>query len=246
SHWRPRSMAADLLSLRWIVFWICMIPIALLKLTYGYLRSDSRSPFHPRGELRGDRQVRFCKPIPLNRVKTICASLHVTVNDFIIAVIAGASRKYLHRQANIPTKRIAHLDLELAFTANLRTGSKIFVKQRNYSIMFGIPLPVAEHHALDRIVAVQNATQQLKRSPLMIGAVLSYLALWACNWPLLRTLTIARLVGPKYESGKSWCLSNVPGPSAERALCGRSVTSLVGYMNNANGVVAVSYQNEVR
>ncbi|KAF4736755.1 hypothetical protein FOZ62_015044, partial [Perkinsus olseni] len=34
SHWRPRSMAADLLSLRWIVFWICMIPIALLKLTY--------------------------------------------------------------------------------------------------------------------------------------------------------------------------------------------------------------------
>ncbi|KAF4673534.1 hypothetical protein FOL46_007024, partial [Perkinsus olseni] len=109
-----------------------------------------------------------------------------------------------------------------------------------------IPLPVAEHHALDRIVAVQNATQQLKRSPLMIGAVLSYLALWACNWPLLRTLTIARLVGPKYESGKSWCLSNVPGPSAERALCGRSVTSLVGYMNNANGVVAVSYQNEVR
>ncbi|KAF4667742.1 hypothetical protein FOZ61_007795, partial [Perkinsus olseni] len=109
-----------------------------------------------------------------------------------------------------------------------------------------IPLPVAEHHALDRIVAVQNATQQLKRSPLMIGAVLSYLALWACNWPLLRTLTIARLVGPKYESGKSWCLSNVPGPSAERALCGRSVTSLVGYMNNANGVVAVSYQNELR
>lgn len=80
---------------------------------------------------------------------------------------------------------------------------------------------------------------------LVLGAVLSYITMWACNWPLLRTLTITRLVGPKYASGKSWRLANVPGPKAEQTLCGRRVTSLVGYTNNANGVVAVSYRNEV-
>ncbi|KAF4678235.1 WD repeat-containing protein 12 [Perkinsus chesapeaki] len=191
-------------------------------------------------------QVRFCSAIPLDRVKLLCNSLHVTVNDFIIAIMAGASRRYLTSETKLPKAEIDRLDLELGFTANLRTGSKIFAKQRNYSIMFGIPLPVAEPHALDRIIAVQNATQRLKRSPLMIGAVLSYFALWACNWPLLRTLTITRLVGPKYKSGKSWSLSNVPGPRMQRVLCGRTVAALVGYMNNANGVVAVSYQNELR
>jgi WS/DGAT/MGAT family acyltransferase len=149
--------------------------------------------------------------LDLSEVKRVRAALGGTVNDVVLAVVAGAIRKLLVGRRERPPK-----DLRVLVPVSVRRPEAHGTLGNQVAAVF-CPLPVGEGRPAERLRKVSHAMGGLKQSRQAVGAMaLTRLAEFAP--PTLAALA-ARLqtIAPWFNL----VVTNVPGPQVPLYLLGR-------------------------
>jgi diacylglycerol O-acyltransferase len=191
--------------------------------------------------LSGRRRTAFSRPIPLALVRDRARALGVTVNDLLVAALAGALRAVLAAEGPLPE------ELRALVPVNLRgqvPGSDGDPSVGNRFGLVFLPLPVGAAEPAERLVRIRAAVAALKRSP---DAVVSYAVLAALGH--LPGLADRALTG-FFSRKASLVVTNVPGPRARLHLAGHEIDRIMFNVPHPAtlglGVSILSYAGEVR
>jgi WS/DGAT/MGAT family acyltransferase len=110
--------------------------------------------------LCGSRRVAWGPSLSLEEVKTIGRVLGCTVNDVLVATLAGALGQYLEAHGD----EVSGLTLRAAVPVDLRAGEPAGEPLGNRFGLVLVELPVGIRHPLERLYGVRAAMQSLKRS----------------------------------------------------------------------------------
>jgi WS/DGAT/MGAT family acyltransferase len=165
--------------------------------------------------------------MPLDDVKTIKTALGVTVNDVVLAVTAGALRRYLGRHNALPDKPlVAGVPVSTRQGAPINEEDEILAN--SVSNMFtALRTDIAD--AVERVRAISDVTKVAKEVHQALGA--DMLADWSELTPPrpfaagMRAYSRLRLA-ERHRPPINLVVSNVPGPSAPLHIAGARLVSL--------------------
>lgn len=205
----------------------------------GKLVSMTADPATPlRGELGMAKRAVWSAPMPLEGVKTIGRGTQSTVNDVLLAALAGALRRYLEARGG-PVE-----DVRAVIPVNLRPPDAPVPRElgNHFGLVF-LALPVSEANAHRRLREVQRRMEVLKRSP---EAAMTFGALHVLG----RTpAPVERVVAEVMGSRATLIVTNVPGPRHPVYLAGTRVDGLMFWVPQAAklalGVSIFSYAGQV-
>lgn len=208
-----------------------------LLLTRAVLPGD-RSLFHG-GELSGEKRVAWTRAADIDRVKAIKNQLGATVNDVLMAVVAGGFRRYAARHPGEPVKQV-----RVSMPVNVRRPDEPPVMDNRFgAVIFQLPVEIEDPR--ERTAEIQRRTTKLKRSPepwVYYGSVKVLLS-------LLPTAA-GRWLVDFYARKCTAVLSNVPGPQQPFTLAGRPVRSMLFWVpqraNIGLGISILSFAGEMR
>jgi diacylglycerol O-acyltransferase len=171
---------------------------ALADLARWSLPPASASPLN--GELSPHRRFDWLT-MPLDDVRELRRVLECTVNDIVLATVAGALRRYLVRRRVDP----GSLDFRLSAPVNVRR-TEHQGQPGNHVSAWILRLPLGEPDPLERLAAIGRRTAELKRSraSLALETIMS-----AAEWlpaPVL-SAGVGLVRGPV-----NMIVTNVPGP----------------------------------
>ena len=171
---------------------------ALGSLLRWSLQPASETPIN--GELSPLRSFDWLT-MPLDDVRELRGELDCTVNDIVLATVAGALRRYLFRR-RVDTRP---LDFRIAAPVSRRT-SEHAGQLGNHVSTWILRLPIGEPDPLERVRALHASTEDLKRSQAALGidAVMAA-AEWLPAGLIARGAALTR--GPV-----NMIVTNVPGP----------------------------------
>ena len=172
------------------------------SLESGWLTPTARTPLNP--EIGPNRRFDWTE-IPLDEVKAVKNALGGTLNDVVLATVAGAIRHFLEVERNFSTKGI-----------EFRVMAPVSVRKTNQRGQLGnqvamwlVNLPVAEPDPVKRLRAIAAETTHLKKSDQALGA--STLVELSRGTPLPLLSLANRLVGSSVRPF-NMTVTNVPGP----------------------------------
>jgi len=168
-----------------------------------------------RGALGGRKAIAWAEPIPLADMKTIGHALDCTMNDVVMATVAGALGSHL-RERGFDTDGLV---LRASTPVNLRGVDEPLTLGNKFGLVF-VDLPVGTRNPLQRVYAMHGTMQGIKRS---VQPPMTLLALG------LMGLLPAGLQAPAIDllSRKaSVVVSNVPGPQAPLYMCGQRISDM--------------------
>jgi len=185
----------------------------------GLLRSAPASVLN--GELSPLRRLAWAQR-PLEELKTIKGAYGTTVNDVILAAVAGGLRAYLLRRGEQPTA------LKVMVPVNVRSESDVL--GNHISFVFA-ELPCDDPDPIGRLYQVHASMSRCKRDGEPEGSDLVLKA--ASRTPVTVQHTLSRL----FASPRAFNLvvSNIPGPPAQMYMLGcplRSVYPMVPLADN--------------
>jgi WS/DGAT/MGAT family acyltransferase len=171
---------------------------ALGQLAQASLRGASETPLN--GELSPHRRFDWLT-MPLDDVRDLRRVLGCTVNDVVLATVAGALRRYFIRRRVDPLR----LDFRVAAPVNVRRGEHDG-QLGNHVSSWIVRLPLGEPDPLARLASIRALTEELKRSGASsaLGMLMSA-AEWMPAGLLALGVGLAR--GPV-----NMIVTNVPGP----------------------------------
>lgn len=178
--------------------------------------------------LSGTRRVGWSPAIDLDLVKTVAHRHRATVNDVLLAAVAGAMRTQLRQLESGPARMTAIVPF------NLRPAEEPLPPElgNRFGLVF-LALPVGEADRRRRLALVKDRMNAIKRSP---EGPLTYSVLQAMG--AVPTSIEQRLVQLFSAKGTA-VITNVPGPSRPRLLAGARVKSLAIWAP-ASGSVGMS------
>ncbi|MAE96682.1 MAG: wax ester/triacylglycerol synthase family O-acyltransferase [Deltaproteobacteria bacterium] len=152
------------------------------------------------GALSPDRRFGWLT-MPLEDVKELRRELGCTVNDIVLATVAGAVERYLSR------RRVDTSELDFRVLAPVNVRRKEHEGQLgNHVSSWIVPMPVDEADPLERVSRVRDETAKLKKSGAASGIEgLMAAAEWMSPEMLARGVSLAQ--GPV-----NMIVTNVPGP----------------------------------
>jgi diacylglycerol O-acyltransferase / wax synthase len=176
----------------------------------------------------------------LDRFKAIKGALGGTVNDVVLAVVAGALRALLIRRGRDP----AGLELKAMVPISVRADTERGALGNRVSAMYA-PLPVGLADPLERFRAVHAAVGDLKASGQAVGAeALTQLAGFAAPTVLNQA---ARL--QSRQRFFNLTVTNVPGPQFPLYILGRKLLAFYPkvplVLNTALGIAILSYDGGI-
>jgi WS/DGAT/MGAT family acyltransferase len=127
-----------------------------------------------KGKPSGNKRVAWTDPIPLHEVKAVGKALGCTINDVLLASVAGALCQYLKDKGDpvkgVEIRALVPVDMRKSYEAG-QLGNKFGI--------VGVELPVGIESPLMRVYEVHRRMQALKQSlepPVTLGmfAVLGY------------------------------------------------------------------------
>jgi WS/DGAT/MGAT family acyltransferase len=200
------------------------------------LRADPRTPF--RGALGREKRAVWSEPIALDEVRRVGKRLGATVNDVLLATVAGALGRYLRDRGACADG----VTLRAVVPVNLRPPDDVTLGNK-FGMVF-LPLPVGHADAMERLRAVKRAMDRVKRSP---EAVVVFGLLRAFGTTTTRLLKLAvNVLGRKATA----VMTNVPGPRSPVRFCGRPVDTMMFWVpqsgRRGRGVSILSYDGQVR
>jgi WS/DGAT/MGAT family acyltransferase len=164
-----------------------------------------RAPATPLNQPIGSERRFDWLTMELDAVKEVKNRLGGTVNDVILAVVAGALRRFLER------RRVRVDDLRALVPVNLRTPSQGDAKG-NHVTAWLVDLPLCERDPLRRYARIRHSTERLRSSTRAVeGDALTGAAMWALQF-------VSSLVGALRPF--NLVVTNVPGPSTTLDLLG--------------------------
>jgi WS/DGAT/MGAT family acyltransferase len=175
---------------------------ALNSLRSGWLSAASRTPLNP--DLGPNRRVDWTES-SLEDIKEIRRALGGSVNDVLLAVVAGAVRHFLTEER--------HFDVDgIEFRAMVPVSTRQ-ADQRgalgNQVAMWLVNMPLSEPEPLLRLQKLHQETARLKQTNQALGA--STLVELSRGTPLTLISMANRVVGPIVRPF-NLTVTNVPGP----------------------------------
>jgi diacylglycerol O-acyltransferase len=182
------------------------------------------------GAITAQRSVAFAR-VPLAPVKAIRKAFGVTVNDVVLAICAGALRRYLDRHGELPADPlIAVCPISVRGGGNDEKPSPSPARARSANRVSAMFTSLATHldDPLERLKAIQSVTRGAKEEHNAIGADMLQ------NWAEFAAPTVFSLAARVYARMKladkhrpvhNLVISNVPGPPFPLYLAGAELVS---------------------
>ncbi len=212
------------------------------RFLYSYVKDMPRTPFN--SAISGYR-VYATSSLLLSGVKALARSRGVTINDVVLALCAGALRRYLAEHAALPEK-----PLTAGVPASLRPPGNAQLNNQVVFTLSRLPTDVAE--PLPRLAAAQAASQEAKNLFTdMRDLVPAGISIFGA--PLVVT-GLARLWGRARASNYLWpffntVISNVPGPRQTMYCAGAPATHYfpvsIPYHGCALNITVQSYLDQL-
>jgi WS/DGAT/MGAT family acyltransferase len=181
------------------------------------------------------------RSMDLEEVKGLKRTLGGTVNDVVLAVVAGALHHFLEDHEPWP----ARFDYRVVIPVNMRPPGDDLTQANHVSALL-ISLPVSEPDPLRRYTSIQDETQRLKQSHAAEGTdLLIRFADWTGSSGLTRLG--ARLVSRLRPY--NLIVTNVPGPQTPLYVLGARLLEMFPFLplfeHQGLGVAALSYAGRV-
>jgi WS/DGAT/MGAT family acyltransferase len=191
-------------------------------------------------ELSGVKRVAWAAPLALEEVRTVAHLLGCTINDVLVATLAGAIGRYLDSQGD----STAGVTIRAAVPVNLRPQDDAALGLGNRFGLVFVDLPVGIRHPLQRLYAVHAGMVALKGSQqaLVTFGLLS----------LVGTLPAAveEPAVAMFSAKASLVASTLRGPEQPLHLAGAPVSQLLFWVPQSGsigvGVSILSYRGEVQ
>jgi WS/DGAT/MGAT family acyltransferase len=179
----------------------------------------------------------------LRDVKTCKNALGGTVNDVVLATVAGATGKFLELRG-IGQRQQQHMDFRVFCPVSVRDASERGQLGNRVSGMI-VPLPIAERDPAMRLAAIRETTAELKEQNQAMGAE----ALTAVSeWTVPTLLTMAARLATRSRV-YNMIVTNVPGPQVPLYLLGARLLEAFPLVplfgNQALGVALFSYTGKI-
>jgi WS/DGAT/MGAT family acyltransferase len=176
----------------------------------------------------------------LDDVKAVKNELGGTVNDVVLATVAGALGRHMERRGAMAGDSVLRAMVPLSVRAEEERGA---LGNRVAAMM--APLPVGETDPLERFETVSRAMLEIKRSGQAVGAqVLTNLSGFA---PPTVMSQAARLISTQRLF--NIVVTNVPGPQFPLYLMGREMTDIFPMVplarGQALGIAIMSYNGRM-
>jgi WS/DGAT/MGAT family acyltransferase len=218
---------------RW---WVRLaMPAALLRLTFR--RADPRTPL--KGPLAPAKRVAWSAPLAVEQLRRLAHALGSTLNDVLVAAMAGGLGRYLAGRGCDPRG----LDLRAAMPVNLRPLEEMAQLGNRFGLIF-LALPVGIADAAERLRELRRRALALKRSAEPFAA-----------WAVLRALGavphwVQRLVVRIFGSKATMVFTNVPGPRERLWFAGQPLDDVFFWVPQSGrlgmGISIMSYAGVVR
>ena len=197
------------------------------------------SPTLLKGKPMGQKVVAWGEPLPLDQVKAIGKALNCSINDVLLACVAGAIGAYLREQGDDPTGK----EIRAMVPVNLRPTEEAW-KLGNRFGLAPLTLPIGIANPVERVYAVRVRMNQLKDSyqPLLAFAVLAVAGL------LIKPVQDG-LLGLFAKKAPA-VMTNVPGPATPLKFCGATLRQTMFWVPASGdigvGVSILSYGGGVQ
>ena len=191
-----------------------------------------------KGELGIAKRTAWARPLSLFEVKAVAAGLGCSVNDVLVACVAGALRAWLLEGGEpVPDRPIRAL-----VPVNLRPPGPVTELGNRFGLVF-LDLPLEIEDPVERALAVNQGMAELKNSqqPLVALGVLAGMGVApeAMKERILEALA----------ANASIIITNVRGPEQRRYLAGRRIEREMFWVPQSGGigigVSILSYAGEV-
>jgi WS/DGAT/MGAT family acyltransferase len=176
-------------------------------------------------------------PMQLDAIREVKRNLGGTVNDVVLATVAGAVRHFLQESRHV---KVDDLDFRVMAPVSLRTPTDRG-RLGNRVSAWTVPLPIGEHDPRQRLRRVTEITCGLKDSKLALGAeTLTEASEWLGTGLISFGARMAQWGRPF-----NMVVTNVPGPQVPLYLLGaemRAAYPMVPLFGNlATGIALFSY-----
>ena len=191
-----------------------------------------------RGRLGVSKRVAWAPPLPLEEVKAISRAFDATVNDVLMASMAGALRSYMIERG----ESLDGISIRATVPVNLRPLEHAKKLGNHFGLVF-LDLPVGEHHPVVRLLRVTESMRQLKRSR---QAVVVYGLLAALG---MAPPAVQNLAFEVFSRKATTVATNVPGPQMPLYLAGAKIAEQMFWVPQTGsigmGVSILSYNGKV-
>ncbi|MGB9359745.1 MAG: wax ester/triacylglycerol synthase family O-acyltransferase [Acidimicrobiia bacterium] len=174
------------------------------SLSSGWLIPTGRTPIN--GDIGPGRRFTWVD-MPLADVKTIKNRLGGTVNDVLLAIVAGAVRRFLIEQRDLTERDMDRLDFRVMAPVSVRTKAQAGTLG-NQVAMWLAALPIGERDPVQRLSIVRAETERLKETNQALGA--ATLVRVSTGAPATLVALGARLATSARPFNMT--VTNVPGP----------------------------------
>lgn len=196
------------------------------------------SPTSLKGELGVMKRVAWAEPLQLDAVKAVARVLGCSVNDLLVACIAGALRSWLLERG----ESVDGVEVRALVPVNLRPTGPITELGNRFGMVF-LSLPVGTADPVERVAEVRRRMAALKHSqqPLVALGILAGMGMApeALKERVLETLA----------ANASVIVTNVRGAEQPRYLAGRRIAHQMFWVPQSGGIglgVSIfSYAGEV-
>lgn len=198
------------------------------------------TPTRLKGKPNGKKHVCWSEPLPLAEIKAIGRAFGCSINDVLMASVAGALRAYLRAKGDAVAR---DCDVRVMVPVNLRKESR----QQKLGNAFGLVplvLPVGVEDPVERLYEVRRRMNDLKGSYTALVAMSVLGVLGATPKQVQNEIQ-------NYFTRKATAvMSNVPGPQAPMYLAGSQLDQVMFWVPQSGdigmGVSILSYNGGVQ
>ncbi|HZW75390.1 MAG TPA: wax ester/triacylglycerol synthase family O-acyltransferase [Caldimonas sp.] len=197
------------------------------------------SPTLLKGRLSGTKRVAWGEPIALADVKAIGNALGCSVNDILLACVAGAIAAWLREQGDEPAGK----EIRAMVPVNLRPLDEAWQLGNRFGLA-PLVLPIGIESPVERAFAVRARMSELKSStqPLLAFAIL------AVAGQMVQPVQDAIL--GVFARKATAVMTNVPGPAKPLKFCGATLEQTMFWVPASGeigvGVSVLSYAGGVQ
>jgi diacylglycerol O-acyltransferase len=197
------------------------------------------SPTRLKGKATPGKRVAWGEPLPLADVKAVGQALGGSINDVLLASVAGAIGAYLRDKGEDPAGK----EIRAMVPVNLRPLDKAWQLGNRFGLV-PLVLPIGIANPVARLEAVRARMNELKGGyqPLLAFALLSVAGL------LIKPAQHALL--NLFAKKATAVMTNVPGPAEPLRLCGRTLSQVMFWVPASGdigmGVSILSYGGGVQ
>ncbi len=197
------------------------------------------SPTILKGKPLGEKVVAWGEPLPLEHVKAVGKALGCSINDVLLACVAGAIGAYLRDEGDDPAGK----EIRAMVPVNLRPLDEAWQLGNRFGLA-PLTLPIGIENPIERVYAVRARMNQLKDSyqPLLAFAVLAVAGL------LIKPVQDG-LLG-LFAKKATAVMTNVPGPATKLKFCGATLRQTMFWVPASGdigvGVSVLSYGGGVQ